>query len=90
MDQIFKSIKIIKKTRTPKVCRGCSKPIEVGSACLQTFEFLQMRFATDFFHTQACLLRGVKGFVKSVDRIRKSLKKYGIQNITIRGSKDFL
>lgn len=86
MNQIFKSIKIIKKTRTPKDCRGCSKPIKVGSACLQTSGFLQMHFATDFFHTQACLLRGLKGNVKSVDKVRKALKKYSIQNIAIRGS----
>ena len=59
---IFKSIKLIKKTRSEKTCRGCGKDIPIGSSCLNTFEFLQTRYANDYFCNEDCIKNAISKF----------------------------
>jgi hypothetical protein len=64
--KIYKSLKIIKKTRSVKTCRGCRKDIPIGSSCISLFEFLQERYANDYFHNIDCVKKAIKEFFKNV------------------------
>jgi len=82
-DRAFTAIKIIKKTRSKKVCRGCGKEIPIGSNCVSVYELLGCRYANDSFHDVDCIKEFIYEFFENIklmddwmaDMIVKSLKK---------------
>lgn len=61
--QLYKSIKIVKKTRSEHTCRGCDKDIPVNSSCIVTYEFLGIRYSNYYFHNAECLRNAAKMFI---------------------------
>lgn len=82
-DQAFTAIKIIKKTRVKRVCRGCGKELPVGSSCVSVYELLGCRYSTDYFHDIDCIKEFISDFFENIklmddwmkDMIENSLKK---------------
>jgi len=71
MKRPFKSLKVIKKTRTIKPCRGCGKDIPTGSSCISLFEFLGVRYANDYFHDVECVKIAIREWFKNVEYLNK-------------------
>jgi hypothetical protein len=82
-DRAFTALKLIKKSRVKRVCRGCDKEIEIGSSCIFVYELLGCRYANDYFHDVDCVKKAISKFfnnIKATDdwlknMIEKSLKK---------------
>jgi hypothetical protein len=82
-DRAFTAIKIIKKSRTKKVCRGCGKEIPIGSSYVSVYELLGCRYSNDCFHDIECIKEFIYEFFENIklmddwmaDMIEKSLKK---------------
>lgn len=78
-DRPFTAIKLIKKTRSKKVCRGCDKEIPIGSTCISTYELLGCRFANDYFHDSDCIKKFVKevfqNYKESMDWLQSMITK---------------
>ena len=81
--KLYTAIKVIKKTRSEKTCRGCGKDIPVGSSCISLYGFLNVRCANEYFHDVECIKNAIVQFFGMIaeneiwlkDMIEKSLKK---------------
>jgi hypothetical protein len=81
--KLYTALKVIKKTKTIKTCRGCGKDIPVGSSCISLYQFLGVKFANDYFHNVDCVKNAINSFFHNLDemdiwmkeKIEKSLKK---------------
>lgn len=84
-DRAFTALKIIKKTRSKKICRGCEKEIEIGSTCLSIYELLGCRYSNDYFHDVDCVKKAITDFfgnIKATDDWLKDMIENSVKKVT--------